>query len=865
MLMEFFDTLPAEKTHLAGGKGGTLAKLMQLGYPIPAGFVLGTEAFDGEKITPEGWDAACQGLDQLRAGGVNSFAVRSSARSEDSAHASFAGEFETVLNVCTEAEIRAAIETVWASRRSDRVHAYSEAQGLNGQHEMAVVVQEMVPAELSGVLFTVDPVSGDRSKMVGNFVEGLGEKLVSGEANAAMFELARPSGTPSGTSFGTLSGALNGTPSSITLLSLSGYTQGLFEWATRLEADLGGPQDIEWTIANGQLYILQSRPITTLQAETEVWNDSLLGDYLWASTNFGEALPDVMTPMTWSMMQVFFKVNRLGVETETLPMGGNIGGRMYMNLTMMASLFSALGFSRAKIIEFVAEAFGNIPDGVEIPTLPMTRWKAIKAFVPNGFRRFKLVNQLKKQVPAFIAETPAKTERLKANILAAQTPAELLHLWNTLKPELEVTMLMLAAGTSDYKNFSRFRRAELNRLVGEADANALLSGIQRDGSHLASLGPLVGLSKVARGEMSRADYVNQYGHRGPSEFELSIPTPAEDPAWLDQQLAEMARNPTDAMNLLAQKRNQHEEAWARFVEKYPGKATKMRQKLERLYEAATTREAARSEVIRMLRVFRTFALRAGELTGLGEDVFFLSLEELAEILQVPTNSVLVNYIWNTSLRGVVFAPKQSPDPNREIASPPKAVARNDRRVVQDGTEQNTVPTSSQETLKNTLEKRKRTHTRYASLPPYPSVIRGKFEPFEWAAEPARRSDVFDAAAAPRLSSDDSIRGFAGSPGVVEGNVRVLNSPGEGHLLQPGEILVANTTNIGWTPLFPRAAAIITDVGAPLSHAAIVARELGIPAVVGTGDATMRLRTGDRVRVHGGQGVVEWISKGIQYA
>jgi pyruvate,water dikinase len=97
--------------------------------------------------------------------------------------------------------------------------------------------------------------------------------------------------------------------------------------------------------------------------------------------------------------------------------------------------------------------------------------------------------------------------------------------------------------------------------------------------------------------------------------------------------------------------------------------------------------------------------------------------------------------------------------------------------------------------------------------------------------------------------------------VVEGNVRVLNSPNEGHLLQTCDILVANTTNVGWTPLFPRAAAIITDVGAPLSHAAIVARELGIPAVVGTGDATMRLKTGDRVRVHGGQGFVERLSNG----
>ena len=104
----------------------------------------------------------------------------------------------------------------------------------------------------------------------------------------------------------------------------------------------------------------------------------------------------------------------------------------------------------------------------------------------------------------------------------------------------------------------------------------------------------------------------------------------------------------------------------------------------------------------------------------------------------------------------------------------------------------------------------------------------------------------------------SIKGYAGSAGRVEGIVHRIENPDEGHLLQPGEILLAVTTNVGWTPLFPKAGAVITDIGAPLAHAAIVARELGIPAVVGCGDATMRLKTGDRVRVDGGLGFVEII-------
>ena len=141
-----------------------------------------------------------------------------------------------------------------------------------------------------------------------------------------------------------------------------------------------------------------------------------------------------------------------------------------------------------------------------------------------------------------------------------------------------------------------------------------------------------------------------------------------------------------------------------------------------------------------------------------------------------------------------------------------------------------------------------------ALPSYPALISGPFDPFAWAADPDRRTDLFLAGSA--LPAAETITGFPGSTGVVEGTARVLAAADHGHLLQSGEMLVTSVTNVGWTPIFPRAAAIVTDVGAPLSHAAIVARELGLPAVVGCGNATMRIRTGDRVRVDGSAGVVE---------
>ncbi|HSP48486.1 MAG TPA: PEP-utilizing enzyme, partial [Clostridiaceae bacterium] len=152
--------------------------------------------------------------------------------------------------------------------------------------------------------------------------------------------------------------------------------------------------------------------------------------------------------------------------------------------------------------------------------------------------------------------------------------------------------------------------------------------------------------------------------------------------------------------------------------------------------------------------------------------------------------------------------------------------------------------------------RKENYQKYKAMPPMPSYIRGRFNPEEWVKDPNRRLDVYDASMPPEERTEsETLKGYPGAAGRVEGTVRVLTHAEDGDNLLSGEILVAATTNIGWTPLFPKAAAIITDIGAPLSHAAIVARELGIPAVVGCGNATIRLKTGDRVMVDGGHGIV----------
>lgn len=155
-----FSELTMEQQSFAGGKGGALAQLYRAGYPVPDGFVILPNAFEGDELTPAVWARAKTHISRLRNGRDTAFAVRSSTLSEDSAQASYAGEFETVLDVHTDDEIRAAIHTVRRSRHSESVRVYSQARGLDEIHEVAVVVQQMVRADISGVLFTADPVTG---------------------------------------------------------------------------------------------------------------------------------------------------------------------------------------------------------------------------------------------------------------------------------------------------------------------------------------------------------------------------------------------------------------------------------------------------------------------------------------------------------------------------------------------------------------------------------------------------------------------------------------------------------------------------------------------------------------------------------
>jgi pyruvate,water dikinase len=831
-----------------GGKGASLARLAAAGLPVPAGFHVTTaayrrfvaerglqdqilaavaraagqpaalesaarqiaELFARHTLPDDIADAICQAYAGL-GGGDLPVAVRSSATAEDLPELSFAGQQESYLNIRGEAMLLDAIKRCWASLWTARAIDYRARHGIAPEDvSLAVVVQELVPAEAAGVLFTANPLTGARGQVLINAAWGLGEAIVGGLVTPDTVVVDKASRTVTeqqvsakdvmtvqaqdGTREAPVPAELREQPalSAAQAAELAGI-------GAQIEGLYGQPVDIEWARRDGQVFVVQARPITTLREpapDAEVWNDSLKGDYLWTSANVGEAVPDVMTPSTWSLIQIFIAETMSPLYFLGLRPIGNIGGRFYFNLSLTATLLAMFGLGRKFFVALNQEAFGRIPDDLGIPLVPIARWQLLGKFLPVAVRLRRRIAANQKKLPAFLAAAPARCEALRVRIEAAASAQELIELWHAeLLPFFQECCQMLEAGARrDGSALVRIRGA-LRKLVDDAEVNALLSGLHGSTSPLASLGPLLGLAQLARGEIDRATFARQYGHRGPHEFEVSTARPAEDPGWIDQQLAGLRDAPLDVDELLARQKAAQAAAWERFRRRYPRRAAAIQRRIGQAAAAFRDREGARSEVVRVFWALRAFVLRAGELTRHGEKLFFLSVDEILAVLAGDD-------------------------------APLAAVAP-----------------------------RRAAYARYSALPPYPARIRGRFEPFAWAADPNRRSDVFDATRA-RPPASAAIAGFPGADGVVEGRARVLATADEGEQLQVGEILVTTVTNVGWTPLFPRAAAIVTDIGAPLSHAAIVARELGIPAVVGCGNATMRLHTGDRVRVNGGQGTVE---------
>jgi phosphohistidine swiveling domain-containing protein len=842
---------PGGDVAVLGGKGASLVRLTEAGFDVPDGFCLTTDAYAafvaanglGPVITEltrrldhrdvaaaervsgiittgfEAGDLPSSVVNQIREGyaalGYGRVAVRSSATAEDLPTGSFAGQQDSFLDIGDTASLLDAVRRCWASGWSPRALVYRARQGFAAADvAVAVVVQRMVNAQASGVMFTVDPVSGLDSAITINSAWGLGEAVVGGDVTPDTVVIDRRSGritkqrtgtktvmtvrSTGGTALAPVPEELRHRPSLSKAQALR-----LARLGRRIEAVFQQPVDIEWCRTETELFILQARPVTTGR-RADPWNDSYRGDFLWTNTNVGEAIPDVMTPATWSMVQVFLHD---AMATASIPpyVGyGRIGGHIYLNVSVMKTLSGIVGVNERSFRTLTEEVFGHLPDDVEIPPVPASWAKVMRSVVPVALHVLSEAQRDVRKLDGYLRSHPALCLLRRQQISGVADPAVLVKLWTTtLEPEFHRVSKMLSAATRSSGASFVTTRKRLQEMVGPAGANAVTADLGGGSQQLASLDLLKGLDQLDAGTISEATFNERYGHRGPHEFEISLPRSGEDPVWLASQRAQ--RSPETKAELAAKQQKQaqiRELAWIRLRHRFPLQAWLLRRQVQQWGRIARNRELARSEVIRYFWVLRSFVLRAGELTGLGDDIFFLDLGEILE-----------------ALGGELLD-------SEEIAH------------------------------------RRRVHAAYAALPPLPGLIRGRFDPAAWAVDPddrvnPRASTTTALVAAPGSEHvAATVTGFPGSAGVVEGTARVILVASDGARLRPGEVLVTNVTNVGWTPLFPRAAAVITNVGAPLSHAAIVARELGIPAVVGCGTATEVIRDGDRVRVDGSTGVVQ---------
>jgi pyruvate,water dikinase len=483
---------------------------------------------------------------------------------------------------------------------------------------------------------------------------------------------------------------------------------------------------------------------------------------------------------------------------------GNIGGFPYLNISIFASLFHGMRKSRQDLLKTMeATLYMRLPEEMEIPLIPLSPRELASSLFSSARVQSKQKRGIAR-LPSYLKKNPAWFQRIRNHIQTEQNRAGLYNLWHSeIKAHIKQGVWCVLGSATYSANYALQLRRDLEKLVGLEDANQLIANLSEASTPLASLSPIVGLAKLAGEQITREAYLEQYGHRGPNEFEISLARPAEDPQWLDQEITHYLNSPVNVDELLNRQREAFHVAWHRLQSIHPGKARPIRRRMTESARQGRMRELARSEYVRDRWAIRLFALRAGDLTELGEDIFFLTLDETLDLLAGDQSAI------------------------------------------------------------GSISARREAYFRYKALPPYPSIILGQFDILAWATNPRRRSYIYDGQSAPLPetspeSESNVILGSPGSTGQVEGIVRRLDSPQDGGQLQAGEILVAVQTDIAWTLLFPRAAAVITDIGAPLSHAAIVARELGVPAVVGCGDATARLKTGDRVRVDGGRGIVEII-------
>ncbi|HEX2099706.1 MAG TPA: PEP/pyruvate-binding domain-containing protein [Candidatus Synoicihabitans sp.] len=849
-----------------GGKAAALAHLGSAGLPIPPWFVVPPSVYtacaaaDGvtRDLSPE---MAQVIVDTARrvAPTANFFAVRSSAVDEDGADHSFAGQLESYLFVPPE-RIPEKVEAVWRSGFTERILAYRRERGLSGPPQPpAVLVQQMIDATSAGVAFSADPVNGRRGHAIVSAVWGLGSALVSGEADADTFTVdrarrivARSVATKRSAHRAELGGAAGEGVRTEALAPALADTPALDDAQAVAVAELaratarhfGRPQDIEWAIADGALWLLQSRPITSLAALPDP--DGELN--LWDNANIAESYSGVTTPLTFSFARGIYEAvyrefarlmgvstARIAEERDLFPrMLGLIQGRIYYNLVSWYRLLALLpgyAFNRGFMEQMMGVKEG-LPEEIALRIAPPTdRWSRLRDAVALGRSCAGLLRNhltLPRQIRAFYVRlehalrgpTPPLEERRPDELVAHYRDLErqLLLRWDA--PLVNDFFAMIFYGVL---------RKLTAKWCGDSDGT-----LQND-------------LLCAEGGMISAE-----------------------PAKRVRELAALAANDPAAVELLCTGSWRAISRWLptspAFHDAYTAYLAKFGDRC--LEELKLESRTLHDEPLTLLRSVGQFARRFG-VAGLADAGVEVKLRAAAEarVTQALRGRPLRRMIFGWVLRHTRARVRDRENLRFERT---RLFGRVRRIVLELGKQFHAAGrlNDPRDVFYLTVEEALgfvdgTTVTR--DLSSLVALRQREFAAYrEPAAQPADRFGTrgavhlgnrfqSDRAAAPISTEGDTLKGIGCCPGIVRGRARVILDPRTAEIIA-GEILVAPRTDPGWIMLFPSAAGLLVEHGSLLSHSAIVAREMGIPAIVSIGGVTTWLKTGDWVELDGSTGL-----------
>ena len=857
-LIKYFSEIDDADLPRVGGKGLNLGKLTSAGFSVPSGFCVTTDAYrlsvqslskqnEGSikdiELMPKLITAIHTAREKLQ---TATFAVRSSATAEDLAEASFAGQQDTFLNV-TPDELLDALKACWASLWSERAIAYRQTQKIADEGlAMAVIIQEMCEADVSGVLFTVAPFNENTSIIESNW--GLGESVVSGAITPDSFHVSRETGkvlerniatksemvTASGVS--EVSSAQQNVPS-LTDAQLKALTQ----LGMQVETHYGQPMDIEWALANEEFILLQSRYITTApkptthleraysiaEVDNEVVEEARQEEIqklkacaerhgtVWCHHNLAEVLPAPL-PMTWKIMKEFMSgAGGLGKAYRGLGFYPServhnegildlICGRIYVNLNREAELhfegfpfahdFNALKQNPQEAMYAQAQTDITRSNASFWLKLPLHIIRMSKAEMRLRQCRSDFAQLLTEKVfPTFQEEVEAERNISYSDL----TDAELVGKFKKWRTKTLDGFAPKALTATLLAGFSLQRlEAALQKCLNETEvktfANRLMSGISGNLT-VETIDPQVShprlaskLREVATGDITLTDFLKDYGHRAVGEFELAQPRWREDTTYLEQIVASFQQK-NDGTSL--------------------SKSADAKQQIEQ-------RESAEKELT--TRLENKTGLRKQIESELDFTRTYMPFRETAKFY------LMLGY-------------EQIRRPLLEL----------DRRYQLDGGIFYLVPNELQqlingEVFNDVITTRKMKRERVLQIE-VPDVI---------------FSDSLDQIGTSRsIDAVDTLTGVGVSAGVATGEARVLLTPADAHPSDRNYILVCPSTDPAWTPLFFHAAGLVMERGGLLSHGAVVAREYGVPAVANIPNATRRITDGQMLRVDGNQGTL----------